>query len=252
MNTLEHRIRDLAGPSELTATDRDRLWISTTELSRSTAADRRNTGRARTHFRHALVVASVVLATGSVAFGASETVRSAVRGTAIDAIDVFRGQEHTQPLSPEAEEIVDQLATPSTSIGTLQPGEGRALATATRGNISATVSAVPTDADNLCLTMVVQVDGEAPPDGRAMACIGPLDANRPIGNIGSNNSAAYRTLGGIALDDVTKIELFFDGHWEEVEMTGNAFAWVAPSPAAKVGALRATMADGRTVIVTTI
>jgi hypothetical protein len=245
MNTVDERIRTLTPPTELDDAHVDRLWAATNTRidSKVPALVVSRARRTRRSLRPLAIALGIVLVTGSVAFGASAQVRSAVSSVAVDAVDVFLDQRHEAPLTEEAEDVMGRL---DLSLE-LKFEQGRTLATSTRNNITGTLSAIPRGRDGLCLTTTLTVDGVSPPDGWSAGCIGPLSADHPIGG-GTWTRDRLKIVSGIALADVVKLEVNVDGRWEDIDMNDHAFVWIAPSRDAVVGPYRVTLSDGDSVI----
>lgn len=193
--------------------------------------------------RSVLLVAAVVLATGGVALGATDSGRT----VATRAVDLLLGRSH-ESLSRDDQRLVEHVNSISTDTWSLLASRGVTVASAESGEISATISAVPSTRDELCLGVSVRVANEETPDGQSLSCFVALDKDRPVGTAGIGD-ARFQVLGGMTLESVTSVDLLVNGSWVNVELKHGAFAWIAPFPTASVAGIRATFADGTTAFV---
>lgn len=212
----------------------------------------RQTRRGRTHHRIGRVgmvsIAAIAL-TSSIALATDNPVRSAIDEVGARAVGLFRDPPpEAQPLSPVARGMLEPLAEDDKSIGdklgTLRPDQGRELASATQGDLTAIVAAAPTSENAVCvITQITSGVGYSP--AGSVGC-GPLNRDHPFAQ-GGSSSSDYFIRSGLVMDSVAKMEFRTDRGWIDIPITNGGYIWIAPSPRSRLYEERATLTNGERV-----
>lgn len=227
-----------------------RVRISQVSLQTRTLASKPRRSGMRS-LRPAIIVIGIILATCGVAFGASDTVRHAVRGAGTQAIELIWGDQN-KPLSRDTSDLATQANSGisdginASKLGRLMIGKGTTRATKTRGHVTAELSAIPTDTGALCVALSVKIDGVTS-SGGSVACLRELEPGHPIVTTGLGGSTSLQITGGIVMPNIVKVEVLVKKHWEKVDLQDGAFLWIGPEVRAPAKDLRLTDRDGHSI-----